>query len=1007
MSERAIPKLAPCLIAAIALAVPASVASATPVGAGLPVSASSISESYLPEFALDGKADTRWASDTNSAPQWLQIDFGKSIPIPALTIHWEHAYAQEYEVQMSDDARQWRVLAHRTDGFDGTQTLENLGGQGRYLRIWCIKYNPWPLFSIWEVTSPDKATAEALLDAGRRTVEAKERSAQQARQRLADSLNRATCPDIIFAVRQPWWDGHWYANFGYYAADANQHAYQTSGGKLCRLNLASGKVTALVDDPHGTVRDPQVDYDAKRIVFSYRKSDSTHFHLFEISPDGTGLRQLTDGDCDDIEPVCLPDGGMMFCSSRCNRWVNCWLTQVAILYRCDADGRNVRPISSNAEQDNTPWVTSDGRVMYTRWEYVDRSQVDYHHLWTCNPDGADQMVFFGNLNPSTVMIDAKPIPGSTKVVSIFSPGHGRTEHEGQVEIVDHGCGPDDRAYAKTITADPFYRDPFPIDSGRMLIAKGTELQLMDMAGEAGTAVTLYALPEEAAKAGMWLHEPRLLAPRPREPVVTSHVDLTKTTGRLLCVNVNDGRNMTGVKPGDIKKLLVLETLPKPINYTGGMEPLTYGGSFTLERVVGTVPVEPDGSAYMELPALRSFFFVALDDEDRSVKRMQSFLTVQPGEMTGCVGCHEQRTRTFPQGVRPMAARRAPSTITPIAGVPDVFDFPRDIQPILDRHCVQCHDYERATGADGKAHGPRAGSVILSGDRGPMYSHSYFTLTWRGQFSDGRNQAVSNRPPRSIGAVASPIMAKVSGGHHGVVCSPQEIDTVRYWIESGAPYPGTYAALGSGMIGGYYSNGQTGADQDWPETRAAGPVIERRCLTCHTGDRVLPRSLSQELDGWVGGPGHVDPRLRFSRHIVFNLSRPEKSMMLLAPLAKEAGGFGLCRVDDGKGGASPVFASREDAGYKAILAMCEAGKTHLDEMTRFDMPTFRAPMPYLREMARYGIIPAMPRTDEKVDSYQLDRRYWESLWFHPAESNKLSVSGGERDAGRSLTMLPKE
>ena len=148
--------------------------------------------------------------------------------------------------------------------------------------------------------------------------------------------------------------------------------------------------------------------------------------------------------------------------------------------------------------------------------------------------------------------------------------------------------------------------------------------------------------------------------------------------------------MAGVKPGDIKKLLVLETLPKPINFTGGMEPLSYGGTFTLERILGTVPVEADGSACFEAPALRSLFFVALDANDLAVKRMQSFTTVMPGETRGCVGCHEQRVKS-PAGSgrnRPLATARTPSRIAPISDVSEVLDFPRDVQPILDRHCLR-------------------------------------------------------------------------------------------------------------------------------------------------------------------------------------------------------------------------------------------------------------------------------------------------------------------------------
>ena len=138
-------------------------------------------------------------------------------------------------------------------------------------------------------------------------------------------------------------------------------------------------------------------------------------------------KQLTFGEFDDYEPCYLPDGGIVFVSTRCQCWVSCWKTQVGVLYRCDGDGRNIQRLSHNIEHDNTPWVLPDGRVMYMRWEYVDRSRVSFHHLWTANPDGTGQMVYYGNMHPGTLMIDAKPIPRSEKVVAIFSPNHGRRE----------------------------------------------------------------------------------------------------------------------------------------------------------------------------------------------------------------------------------------------------------------------------------------------------------------------------------------------------------------------------------------------------------------------------------------------------------------------------------------------------------------------------------------------------------------------------------------------------
>ena len=154
----------------------------------------------------------------------------------------------------------------------------------------------------------------------------------------------ADIDQVVFAVRPFAPYVHYYANFGYYCFDPSQKAYSQGGGSLCRLNLRTGRLTALVDDPEGGVRDPHLRHDGQRVVFSYRRGGTEHYHLYEINVDGTGLRQLTDGPHDDIEPTCLPGGDIVFCSSRCNRWVMCWKTPVAILYRCDADGKH--PLTS-------------------------------------------------------------------------------------------------------------------------------------------------------------------------------------------------------------------------------------------------------------------------------------------------------------------------------------------------------------------------------------------------------------------------------------------------------------------------------------------------------------------------------------------------------------------------------------------------------------------------------------------------------------------------------------
>jgi len=791
---------------------------------------------------------------------------------------------------------------------------------------------------------------------------------------LRSTLGDQANPDeIIFAVRQPGVGGHWYENFGYYAFDPNDKMYG-SQGRLCRLNLRNGHLNVILDDPAGAVRDPQMHYDGQKILFSYREGGSDFYHLYEIGVDGNGLRELTTGLYDDIEPTYLPDGKILFCSSRCNRWVNCWYSPVAILYGCDADGGNVYPISANIEHDNTPWLISDGRVIYQRWEYVDRSRVSFHHLWTSNLDGTGQMIYYGNMHPGTVMIDAKPIPGSDgKVVAVFSPRHGRKEHAGAITVLTPKRGPDDLGSATQVSQAADFRDPYPLSDDRFLVARGPEIMLMDDRGETRR---LYRLPQKWIDAGAECHEPRPLTSRRREPVVPPRTEPETQHGRLVLADIYASRRMEGVRRGEIKKLLILETLPKPVNFSGKMPPMSFGGTYTLERVLGTVPVERDGSAYFEVPALRPLFFVALDEHNNSVKRMHSFLTVMPGETTGCVGCHEHRTRSAANPGHNVldALQRPPSKIASLPGIPEVFDFPRHIQPILDRHCVDCHDYDR-----------RDGGVILTGDRGPIYSHSYYTLTALGYVSDGRDRVRTNLPPRSVGTSASPLMKMLDGSHYDAKLTAHEQDMIRYWIESAAAYPGTYAALDTGMIGGFPKSKLDTSDRAWPTSKAAASAIQSRCAGCHDETIPLPKYLSDNLGLVLSNPDFSDVRVRFSRHLMFNLSRPEKSLILLAPMAREAGGLGLCRdkrQNNDSVTEAIVFADTSDADYQRILSLCQDGKKYLETDQRFDNPRFRPSKPWVREMKRYGILPTDVDSQSHIDVYAAEQAYWRSHWWSP-------------------------
>jgi len=171
------------------------------------------------------------------------------------------------------------------------------------------------------------------------------------------------------------------------------------------------------------------------------------------------------------------------------------------------------------------------------------------------------------------------------------------------------------------------------------------------------------------------------------------------------------------------------------------------------------------------------------------------------------------------------------------------------------------------------------------------------------------------------------------------------------------------------------------------------------MDCHDRSRPLPRYLSDDLELVLSNPDPNDIRIRFARHLMFNLSRPEKSLILLAPLSTGAGGYGSCRDPNEDGmerRPATIFADANDPDYRKILAMCRAGKQRLEEIKRFDMPGFRPDPRYVREMKRYEILPLSLEQDVPIDVYATDRAYWRSLWWRPKGSAQDSIPGGDRE-----------
>jgi hypothetical protein len=817
------------------------------------------------------------------------------------------------------------------------------------------------------------------------------------------SVMLAAPGEILFAERHPGRDyaNHVYANFGYDCGDENYWLHGADGGRLAIFNPSTRRVRTLIEDAKGAFRDPCIHYDAQKVLFSYRKGGTHYYNLYEINLDGSGLKQLTTGNWDDIEPAYLPDGGIVFCSTRSKRYVLCWLAPVATIFRCNPDGSNLRQLSSAAVTQMTPAVLPDGRVLFTLWDYNHRVTTAFKHLWVMNPDGTGIAAYFGNMNwenGDPAYIDAKPIPGTDEVVYVRA-GHCSNEHAGRLMRLRVANGPDNLSQASPFTGEGF-RDPFPLSVSEFLAVHGNELISVTSTGK---VTSLW-------KSGMMVHEPRLIAPRPREQVIPSRVDPSKTTGTLFVQNVNIGRNLDTLKPGTIKKLLVMEQLPKPANYHGGgSTPLAHGGKWTINRILGTVPVEPDGSAHFEVPASRSIFLAMLDDRDLTVKSMRSFLTVQPGERASCIGCHENRTMIAPSGPTAIAARRAPDIIAPYAGTPEILDFPRDIQPILDRHCVTCHNPDK-----------HSGGVNLTGDRGPTYSLAYYNLLLHRQIKDTagihwkgeRNRAgepLGNDAPYEAFSGAAPLMKKLDGSHHKVKLTDVERTTVRLWLDSATPYAGTYAAYGTGQIGGWWRLNESTREMtdNWPVTPPARDAMQRRCAGCH--ENRMPRYVTDDhVDAgaaWRDFEGFQRNTSRYSRHNIFNLTHPDQSLVLIATLAKSAGGTAEGPLPAAKPVAADwadapkpvthpvIFADKNDPDYRKILAHIEAAGARLNEIKRFDMTGFQPRYEYLREMKRGGVLPADfdLKNPPEVDPYELDRKYWQQFWPRPVNPTEAKKS----------------
>lgn len=677
---------------------------------------------------------------------------------------------------------------------------------------------------------------------------------------------------IVFVKRLTYSSNHYYTEY--------INAAWTPGGNLCVLNLKDGSVRELVPQLQGGVFERfDLSFDAQRIVFAWKAGPQVGYRIYEVQIDGSGLRQLTFPQADeaelvrkyrvyphyhhgtdDMQPCYLPDGGIAFISTRCQYGILCDAPDdftTTVLYRIDADGQNLRKLSNSSVSEASPVMLPDGRILYTRWEYVDKGAVSVKCLWAMRPDGTASSEIYGNdISLPPTMIYGRPLPNSANKYVVLGTPHCPQNGVGTVirldmtkdirsrdpmtymtPYVDIQAEPGFafRKDGQTWTHDgdgrgPLFKDPYPLSDDQFLVAhkpegspwldpKGYGLYLLD---EQGRTSLIYRDPAISC----WLPFP--LKPRQAPRLLPSERNAELAEKHLAACVVSDVyHGLKDVPRGTIKYIRVLEQIPRPWaarRRWGGDEYdqqhacITKDTHLGLKVQHGIVPVEDDGSASFLVPAESNIFLQVLDANYLAVQTERTFVNYMPGEVRSCVGCHETPNHVAPTAavVQKKAMQRPPSIPGPQPGEVSgrrALDYATDVQPVWDRHCLECHSGTKLEGG-----------LDLSGRLTTMFNVSYESLVperRRGQFDRrllgpviGENHPktgnVDYLPARSLGSHASVLMAllapeaihlqdpaaaerarKQAEVHRDIKLTQEELLRVSNWVDTNCQYYGTY------------------------------------------------------------------------------------------------------------------------------------------------------------------------------------------------------------------------
>ncbi|MBM4001523.1 MAG: hypothetical protein FJ297_18645 [Planctomycetes bacterium] len=960
------------------------------------VTASSrFSDEFAPSKAATGAVPTEFEPDRGdwavkgTQDGWFELRWKEPVDVAQIIYYGRETSIydecfKDYEIY-ADDSESPVVrgtLEHRR----GPQSIEIPKRSASRLRIVFLSAHtdsPNPGASEIAVYS-DRLSAEQLAEL---RIPANEKT--PASRKLRDDLiaGRFGFRDMLLVQRKPLDISHVYVY--------HVEGYRPGGGLfIFTPGEDGGRLRRIFDAGDGMITTADLSYDGREVVFAWRRGghvasspvshiedisryedEASNYQIFRMAIDGTGLTQLTHGAYNNLDPCWLPDGGIAFISDRKPAYAYCWVTTSPVLYRMEKDGSKQKRLSANYLMDFTPSVLSNGRIVYTRWEYVDRAACPIQSLWSINPDGTGLAGFYGNrvLSPGTFM-DAQPLPGSDSIIATATNHNGPCR--GGIVLIDPTQGanakeavrnltPEIDIYAHRVGGGPYgngmldcgihgaYEKPFPIDGERFLVSKGGAVQIRDFDANAATIL--------GPQGGLGFYSPQPIRELPLPPVVSDRgysMELPEdgsVSGAWATVVMQDVYN--GLEPdvqrGEIRRIAVVQEVEKSTHspFTNkqpggdGMRTLpvfgfqfplvSCGATYAAKKVWGFAEVAEDGSAAFRVPSEVPIYFLALDGEGRALQRMRTFTHLMPGEVQGCVGCHADRNsavpRTSGRDSRKPGLAFDPSTVRiqdlqpPAWGVKG-FSYAEVVQGVFDRHCIQCHN-ERE----------QAGHVDLTGDMTDFFSVSYDILCRTG--TQGERNWMSHGSPsgsafdkvRGMSPYVEWIWT-INGSETNIL----EI-APRRW---GSPA----SKLGEILRTGHPdANGRPRVDvpdEDrkrvylWMDLNVPYYGTSSSNHLSQLGSRqMMPLDLDAVLADVASrrcASCHVDgvPRAFYTR-----VMAPEKNSFLLAPLAKNAGGTERC--------SAPVFTSTQDADYQKILRTFDPVRELLRRQPRADMPEYAA------------------------------------------------------------------